>query len=111
MGQVSTNDIKIGMKIEMDREPYNVVFNEFVKPGKGQAFNRIKLKNLITGRVVERTFKSGEKFDLADIEEARMRLLYNEQDGAVFMNDQTFDQTTISFEIIKENRQWLKEDT
>ncbi len=111
MGQVTTNDLKIGMKVEIDREPYNVVMNEFVKPGKGQAFNRIKIKNLITGRVVERTFKSGEKLELADIEEMRFRLLYIEGDSAVFMDDTTFEQMTISFKVIKDNQQWLKEDT
>lgn len=111
MAQVSTNDIKIGMKVEVDGEPYNVVSNEFVKPGKGQAFNRIKLKNLLSGRVVERTFKSGDKLDLADVEQARMRLLYTEADGAIFMDDSSFEQTSIPFSVIKDNKQWLKEDT
>jgi elongation factor P len=111
MSQASTNDIKPGMKVEIDKEPYNVVSNEFVKPGKGQAFNRIKLKNLITSRVVEKTYKSGEKLLLADVEETKMRLLYADNDGAVFMNDQTFDQITVPFDIIGNNKQWLKDDT
>jgi elongation factor P len=111
MAQVSTNDVKIGMKVELDGEPFNVVSNEFVKPGKGQAFNRIKLKSLLTARVVEKTFKSGEKLELADVEQMRMRLLYSEADGAIFMDDVSFEQTSISFNIIKDNKQWLKDDT
>ena len=69
MASLSTNEIKVGMKVEVEKDPYLIISNEFVKPGKGQAFNRIKMKNMITGRVVERTYKSGEKLDLADIEE------------------------------------------
>lgn len=111
MTQFSTNDIRPGMKIELENEPYVVVQNEFVKPGKGQAFNRIKSKNLLTQRVLEKTFKSGEKIVLADIEETRMRLLYKEQDGGVFMNDETFDQTHIPDSVIKNHAQWMKEDT
>ena len=76
MAQASTSEIRPGMKVEMNNEPYLVVINDFVKPGKGQAFNRIKLKNIITGRVVEKTYKSGDKLDLADVEERQMRLLY-----------------------------------
>lgn len=110
MGQVSTNELRVGMKVEVDREPYLVIINEFVKPGKGQAFNRIKMKNMVTGRVVERTYKSGEKLDLADIEEAEVRFLYKDPDGAVFMDDKTFDQITISKELLGQNEQWLKEE-
>jgi elongation factor P len=110
MTELSTNDIRSSMKIEIDNEPYVVVANQFVKPGKGQAFNRIKIKNLITGRTVEKTYKSTEKLKLADVEELKMRLLYLEQDGAVFMNDETFEQITVDFSIIKDNKIWLKED-
>jgi elongation factor P len=110
MGQVTTNELKVGMKVEVDKEPYLVVINEFVKPGKGQAFNRIKMKNMATGRVVERTYKSGEKLDLADIEEAEVRFLYKDADGAIFMDEKTFDQITISKELLGVNEQWLKEE-
>lgn len=110
MAQVSTNDLRNGMKVEVDREPYLVVSNEFVKPGKGQAFNRIKLKNMVTGRVVERTYKSGEKLDLADVEEAEMRYLYRDADSAVFMDEKTFDQITIDQELLGRNAEWLKEE-
>lgn len=110
MAQVSTNEFKSGMKVEVDGEPYTIVSNEFVKPGKGQPFNRVKLKHLMTDRVVERTFKSGEKLELADVEEKKMRLLYLEQDGAVFMDDNNFEQVTVSFTVIGDNKQWLMEE-
>jgi elongation factor P len=110
MAQVTTNELRVGMKVEVDKEPYLVIINEFVKPGKGQAFNRIKMKNMISGRVAERTYKSGEKLDLADIEEAEVRFMYKDADSAVFMDDKTFDQITISKELLGQNEQWLKEE-
>lgn len=110
MSSITTNELRVGMKVEVDKEPYLIIVNEFVKPGKGQAFNRIKMKNMINGRLVERTYKSGEKLDLADIEENQMRFLYKESDGAVFMDEKTFDQTTISNELIGNNQQWLMEE-
>ncbi len=109
--QVATNEFKTGLKVEVDGEPYTIVANEFVKPGKGQPFNRVKLKHLKTGRVVERTFKSGEKIDLADVQESKMRMLYKESEGVVFMDDQTFDQITISLKLIGEKEPWLMEET
>lgn len=111
MSSVSTNEIKVGMKVEVDKEPYLIIANEFVKPGKGQAFNRIKMKNMKTARVVEKTYKSGDKIDLADVEEAEMRFLYKESDGSVFMDDKTFDQIAIRNELIGSNAQWLMEET
>lgn len=111
MEQATTNDIKPGMKVEVDGEPYLVVSNEFVKPGKGQAFNRIRLKNIKTSRVVEKTYKSGEKLQLADVMEASMRLLYTETESAVFMDDATFDQIHVPLSIIGEVKKWLKDDT
>ncbi len=110
MAQISTNEFKAGLKVELDGEPYLMVGNEFVKPGKGQPFNRVKLKHLKTGRVIERTFKSGERIALADVEEKKMRMLYKESDGAVFMDEKTFDQLTVSLTIIGDKEQWLKEE-
>ncbi len=107
---VTTNDVRIGMKVEVESEPYLITGNEFVKPGKGQAFNRIKMKNMVNGRVVERTYKSGEKLDLADIEERQMRFVYKEPDGAVFMDEKTFDQVSIPNAVIGSNQQWLMEE-
>ncbi len=110
MAQVSTNEFKSGMKVEVDNQPYTIISNEFVKPGKGQAFNRVKLRHLMTGRTLERTFKSGDKVDVADVAEAKMRMLYSESDGVVFMDDITFEQLKISSTAIGDNSQWLKED-
>lgn len=111
MSSVSTNEIRVGMKVEVENEPYLIIANEFVKPGKGQAFNRIKMKNMKTSRVIERTYKSGEKIDLADVEETQMRYLYKDADGATFMDEKTFDQITISNELIGSNIHWLMEET
>lgn len=111
MSSVTTNDLTIGMKLELENEPYLVLANEFVKPGKGQAFNRIKLKNMVTGRVVERTYKSGEKLELADVEERSMRYLYGGPGESVFMDDKTFDQVTISDELLGDRKVWLIEET
>ena len=110
MAQIASNDIRAGMKVEFEGQPYTIVGIEFVKPGKGQAFNRIRFKHLINSRVVERTIKSGDKLDLADVIEGKMRLLYTEGEGAVFMDDKTFDQITIPIAGIGDNSQWLLED-
>ena len=110
MAQVSTNEFKAGLKIEIDNQPYNIVFNQFVKPGKGQAFNRVKIKNLLNGKVIEKTFKSGEKFDIAEIEETTMRMLYIDGEDVVFMHDETFDQITLNLESLGDTKTWLKDD-
>ncbi len=111
MASAATNDIRAGMKVEVDRQPFLILGNEFVKPGKGQAFNRIRMKNMINGKVVEMTYKSGEKLDLADIEESEMRFVYKEADSAVFMDEKTFDQISISNDVLGSNQQWLMEET
>ncbi|MGR3951537.1 MAG: elongation factor P [Chlamydia sp.] len=110
MAQISTNEMRAGIKLEIDKQPYNIISNEFVKPGKGQAFNRIKIKHLISGRVIERVYKSGDKENLADVAETNMRMLYRESDGVVLMDDVTFEQVTISNESITDVNMWLKED-
>lgn len=110
MAQYSTGDVRGGYKIEVEGEPYTVISNEFIKPGKGQPFNRIKIKHLLTGRVVEKTFKSGEKVGVADVEEHKMRMLYKESDGAIFMDDKSFEQITIPFSLIADNEHWLMEE-
>lgn len=110
MAQISTNEMKGGIKIESEGQPYVIISNEFVKPGKGQAFNRVRIKHLVTGRVIERTFKSGDKVDLADVNEIQMRMLYKEADGVVFMCESTFDQVKIPLENIGDTIQWLLDD-
>ncbi|HNA62716.1 MAG TPA: elongation factor P [Rhabdochlamydiaceae bacterium] len=110
MSKISTNEFKAGFKVEVDGEPYTIISTEYVNPGKGQAFCRVKLKHLKTGRVIERTFKSGEKLDVADVVEAKMRLLYTDNEGATFMDDNTFEQLTISLELIGDRKPWLMEE-
>jgi elongation factor P len=110
MAQMSTNEIRGGVKVEVESQPYTIISNEFVKPGKGQAFNRIKMKHLLSGRVIERTYKSGEKLDLADVSEAEMRLLYKEADGAIFMDEKSYEQMKIPFDNIGDTAQWLLDD-
>ena len=78
MSTYSTNEFKPGLKIMLDRDPYAILENEFVKPGKGQAFNRVRLKNLLNGRMLERTFKSGDSFEEADITYTTMQFLYTD---------------------------------
>jgi elongation factor P len=104
-----TSDIKNGLKVEMDGYPWNVVYFQFVKPGKGTAFTRTKLKNLITGNVVERTFRSGETLAPADVSEDEMQYLFSDDDGASFMNTETYDQVHISKKTIGDDIKWLME--
>jgi elongation factor P len=110
MAQVTTNDIKAGMKLEMEGQPYIVVLTNFVKPGKAQPFARIKLKGMLTGKVIERTMKTGEMMDIADVVESQMRMLYTEGAGVVFMHDETYEQLTIQKDVIGDAAQWLVED-
>lgn len=110
MAQVDTSQFKAGLKIEVDGQPYTIVVNQFVKPGKGQAFSRVRLKHLMSGRVIEKTFKSGETAEVADVEEAQMRLLYVDGSGAVFMNESNYEQLTVPMEKIEDVKQWLLDD-
>ena len=111
MTQVGINECKAGMKVEVSGEPYTIVSIEFVKPGKGQAFVRTKLKHLMSTRVIEKTFKSGEKLDLADVKETCMRMLYREGSNFVFMHDETFEQVSIPLSIIGDKEPYLMEET
>ena len=106
----SVSDIKKGLKVEIDGKPYNVVYFQFVKPGKGQAFTRTKMKNLLTGQVLERTFKIVEKLTPADVESHMMQYLYNDGEDYHFMNTETFDQIGISTEVIADEARWLVEE-
>lgn len=106
-----TTDIKKGFKIVIDGVPFTFIEFQFVKPGKGQAFVRSKLRNMLTGSVLERTWKSGEKFDKADVEELQMQYLYPEGDGRVFMDTQTYDQLTLSNEQLGETAFFLLDGT
>jgi elongation factor P len=109
MSTYSTNEFKPGLKILIDGDPFSIVENEMVKPGKGQAFNRVKVRNLRTGRVVEKTWKSGDSVDAADVVDADMQYLYTDGDFWTFMNPETFDQYTAGKSAMGDTAQWLKD--
>ena len=106
-----SGDLRKGKKLEIDGEPYVVVQFEFVKPGKGQALYKCKLKNMVTGVQFDRTFRSGEKFNEADLEEAEMEYLYAEGNQYCFMNTSTYEQEYLSEEQVSESVDFLKENT
>ncbi|HLS05850.1 MAG TPA: elongation factor P [Wenzhouxiangella sp.] len=110
MATYSTNQFRTGLKILIDGDPCNIVENEFVKPGKGQAFNRVKIRNLLTGRVVERTFKSGETVEAADVFEKNFQYLYSDGEFWHFMDPETFDQLAADEKVIGDAKLWLKEE-
>lgn len=109
MSKFSTNEFKSGLKVMIDHDPYNILENEYVKPGKGQAFNRVRLRNLKTGRVLERTFKSGDVLDGADVVDCDMQFLYSDGEFWHFMNPSTFEQIAANETAMGEAKQWLKE--
>lgn len=109
MSSYSTNEFRGGLKVMLDNEPCSIIENEFVKPGKGQAFNRVKLRNLKTGRVLEKTFKSGESLPAADVTEADMQYLYNDGEFWHFMAQDTFEQHAASSDAVGDSKLWLKE--
>ncbi|GAB4223343.1 MAG: elongation factor P [Gammaproteobacteria bacterium] len=109
MAKYSTNEFKTGLKVMLDEAPCAIIENEFVKPGKGQAFNRVKLRNLKTGRVVERTFKSGDSLEAADVTETDMQYLYNDGERWHFMSPETFEQIEADATVVSDAQQWLKE--
>lgn len=110
MASYSTSEFKNGLKIIMDGYPCSIVDNEIVKPGKGQAFNRVKIKNLITGRVVEYTFKSGETLQAADVLETNMQFLYTDGEVWHFMDLSTYEQVEANKTTVGDTAQWIKEE-
>jgi len=109
MVSYSTNEFRGGLKIIIDSDPCVIVENEFVKPGKGQAFNRVKIRNLKTGRVVDKTFKSGESVEVADVVEQEMQYLYATGDFWYFMSE-TYEQFPADQVAVGDAKQWLKEE-
>ncbi|MDT8445596.1 MAG: elongation factor P [bacterium] len=105
----STNEFRKGLRIEVDGNPYIIVENQFVKPGKGQAFNRVRIKNLLNGNTIERTMKSGEKVPKADIVDKEMQYLYLDGDKYHFMDTQTYEQIELTKDQLGDNWAWLKE--
>lgn len=109
MASYSTNEFKNGLKVLIDNAPCNIIDCDFVKPGKGQAFTRIKIRNLLTGRVIEKTYKSGESVEAADVMETDMQYLY--QDGGFwhFMNPTSYEQVQAGETALSDAKNWLKE--
>jgi len=109
MATFSTNQFKSGLKILLDGEPYSIVENEFVKPGKGQAFNRVKVRNLKTGKVIDRTFKSGDTVEGADVIETELQYLYSDGEFYHFMDPNSFEQQAAGAAAVGDAAKWLKE--
>jgi elongation factor P len=108
--EVDTSQFRNGLKFLLDGQPFVMTFFQHVKPGKGGAFVRTKIKNLVNGKVLERNFRSGERVELADIEEKRMQYLYLDGDNFVFMDQSSFDQLPFSQATVGDARLFLKEN-
>lgn len=109
MATYNTNEFKAGLKVMLDGDPATIVENEFVKPGKGQAFNRVRIRNLKNGRTIERTFKSGDTIEAADVMDAEMQYLYNDGEFWHFMQPETFEQMAADKTAVGDAAKWLKE--
>ena len=109
MANYSTNEFRSGLRIIIDNDPCIIVDNEFVKPGKGQAFNRVRLKNLKTGKVVYKTFRSGESVEAADVLDTEMQFLYTDGEFWHFMVADTFEQYAADEKAVGDAKKWLTE--
>jgi elongation factor P len=107
----TTNDLKNGMTLDIEGQLWNVVEFQHVKPGKGPAFVRTKLKSVLTGKVVDKTFNAGVKIEVAILEKREMNFLYKDGDDFVFMDNKTFDQTNISAEVVGDAVNYMLENT
>ena len=109
MPNVNTSEFRAGLKLIVDGDPCSIIENEFVKPGKGQAFVRAKFRNLRSGRVIERTFKSGESVEAADVLEVSLQFIYSDGDMFHFMDEETFEQYAANADAVAGAARWLKE--
>jgi len=108
MATYSTNEFKQGLKVMIENDPCSIIENEFVKPGKGQAFNRVKMRNLKTGRVLEKTYKSGESVEGADVIDLDLQYLYNDGEMWHFMNKDSYEQCEADANAVGDAKQWIK---
>ncbi len=108
MDTFSTNQFKGGLKIILDGDPYTIVENEFVKPGKGQAFSRVKIRNLKTNRTIEKTFKSGDTVEAADVLDIDLQYLYSDGEFWHFMEPNSFEQYQAGQAAVGDTAIWLK---
>jgi elongation factor P len=109
MASYSTNEFRSGLKVLLDGDPCIMLENEFVKPGKGQAFTRVRLRNLLTGRIWERTFKSNESVESADVMDSDLEYLYNDGELWHFMDPNSFEQVAADKNAVGDSDKWLKE--
>lgn len=109
MATYGTNDWKPGLKVMHDGDPCAIIENEYVKPGKGQAFNRVKMRNLKTGRVLEKTFKANDSLEGADVVDTEMQYLYTDGEVWNFMHQETFEQMGADAKAVGDAAKWLKE--
>jgi elongation factor P len=110
MATTDTSQFRNGLKLELDGQPFTMIYFQHVKPGKGGAFVRTKVKNLLNGRTIERTFRSGEKVEIADIEEKTMQYLYHDGESLIFMDQETFDQIPMPPEVIGDQIEFMMEN-
>jgi elongation factor P len=103
----NASDLRKGLKIQIDNEPYVIIDFQFSKPGKGQALYRCKLKNMITGAIVDRTYRSVDTFEPANLEERKMQYLYNQDDQFFFMDLENYDQTSLNEDQVGEAKNYL----
>ncbi|NOR37311.1 MAG: elongation factor P [Woeseiaceae bacterium] len=109
MANYSTNEFRSGLKIILDSDPCVIVENEFVKPGKGQAFSRVRIKNLKTGKTVDKTFKSGESVEAADVMDTEMQYLYADGEFWHFMVADTFEQFAADAKAVGDSKNWISD--
>lgn len=107
MSNYRTSEFKSGLRILLDGNPYIIVENEFVKPGKGQAFNRVRIKNLKTGKTIDKTFKSGESVEAADVMDTNMQFLYSDGEFWHFMVADTFEQYAADVSAVSDAKNWI----
>ena len=103
----NAGDLKKGLKIQIDGEPYNIVDFQFAKPGKGQALYRCKLKNMINETIIDRTYRSGDIFEAANLEERKMQYLYNQEDEFYFMDVNNYEQSMLTREQVGDAKNYL----
>lgn len=109
MANYSTNEFRSGLKIILDGNPCIIVENEFVKPGKGQAFNRVRIKNLKSGKTVDKTFKSGDSVEAADLVDTEMQYLYADGEFWHFMVPDTFEQYAADADVVGDAQNWISD--
>lgn len=109
MASYNVGELRKGLKVLIDGDPFLIVECNFVKPGKGQAMYKLRLRNLIRGTVIDRTYKSGDSVDAADVSEIEAQFLYKQQDKFVFMDNESYDQAELTADQVGDDAKWLKE--